>query len=77
MGNAGQRNSLHQPSRTRSYCSHSPLQLSCTYCNEFDDFSKPVPAAEMLRRIDHLADLGTSIITFSGGEPCCIRNSTT
>ena len=43
--------------------------LSCTYCNEFDDFSKPVPAAEMFRRIDLLADLGTSIISFSGGEP--------
>jgi MoaA/NifB/PqqE/SkfB family radical SAM enzyme len=43
--------------------------LSCTYCNEFDDFSKPVPAAEMIRRIDLLADLGTSIISFSGGEP--------
>jgi len=43
--------------------------LSCTYCNEFDDFSKPVPVAEMLRRIDLLADLGTSIIAFSGGEP--------
>ena len=43
--------------------------LSCTYCNEFDDFSKPVPAGEMLRRIDRLADLGTSIISFSGGEP--------
>jgi MoaA/NifB/PqqE/SkfB family radical SAM enzyme len=43
--------------------------LSCTYCNEFDDSSKPVPTAEMLRRIDHLADLGTSIISFSGGEP--------
>jgi MoaA/NifB/PqqE/SkfB family radical SAM enzyme len=43
--------------------------LSCTYCNEFDDFSKPVPAVEMLRRIDRLADLGTSIISFSGGEP--------
>ncbi|HEX4274721.1 MAG TPA: radical SAM protein [Bryobacteraceae bacterium] len=43
--------------------------LSCTYCNEFDDFSKPVPAAEMLRRIDLLANLGTSIISFSGGEP--------
>src|SRR5580698_6018961 len=43
--------------------------LSCTYCNEFDDFSKPVAAAEMLRRIDLLADLGTSIISFSGGEP--------
>ncbi|HEY3827305.1 MAG TPA: radical SAM protein [Bryobacteraceae bacterium] len=43
--------------------------LSCTYCNEFDDFSKPVPAEEMIRRIDLLADLGTSIISFSGGEP--------
>jgi MoaA/NifB/PqqE/SkfB family radical SAM enzyme len=43
--------------------------LACTYCNEFDDFSKPVPADEMLRRIDRLADLGTSIISFSGGEP--------
>jgi len=43
--------------------------LSCTYCNEFDDFSKPVAAAEMVRRIDLLADLGTSIISFSGGEP--------
>jgi len=43
--------------------------LSCTYCNEFDDFSKPVPTVEMLRRIDCLADLGTSVITISGGEP--------
>ena len=43
--------------------------LSCTYCNEFDDFSKPVPTEVMLRRIDHLADLGTSSIAFSGGEP--------
>src|SRR5947209_14661323 len=43
--------------------------LSCTYCNEFDDFSPPVPTAEMLRRIDLLGDLGTSIISFSGGEP--------
>jgi MoaA/NifB/PqqE/SkfB family radical SAM enzyme len=43
--------------------------LSCTYCNEFDDVSKPVPVAEMLRRIDLLANLGTSIIAFSGGEP--------
>lgn len=43
--------------------------LSCTYCNEFDDFSKPVDTAEMLRRIDQLADLGTSVVTISGGEP--------
>jgi MoaA/NifB/PqqE/SkfB family radical SAM enzyme len=43
--------------------------LSCAYCNEYDDVSKPVPLDEMLRRIDHLARLGTSIITISGGEP--------
>src|ERR1700739_2839243 len=43
--------------------------LSCTYCNEYDDFSKPVPLDEMNRRIDHLGRLGTSIVTISGGEP--------
>lgn len=43
--------------------------LACTYCNEFDDFSKPVPAEEMFRRIDRLGEMGTSIVTISGGEP--------
>ena len=43
--------------------------LSCTYCNEFDDFSKPVPLATMRERIDHLHRLGTTIVTISGGEP--------
>ncbi len=43
--------------------------LSCTYCNEFDDFSKPVPLEEMFKRIDRLASFGTTIITLSGGEP--------
>src|SRR5580658_4878481 len=43
--------------------------LSCAYCNEYDDFSKPVPLDEMVRRIDHLGRLGTRIITISGGEP--------
>ncbi len=43
--------------------------LSCTYCNEYDDVSKPVPLKEMFWRIDRLAELGTSIITQSGGEP--------
>jgi organic radical activating enzyme len=43
--------------------------LACAYCNEFDKTSSPVPTPEMLRRIDRLADLGTGIITFSGGEP--------
>jgi MoaA/NifB/PqqE/SkfB family radical SAM enzyme len=43
--------------------------LACTYCNEFDDVSEPVPLDEMLRRIDDLGRLGTSVITISGGEP--------
>jgi len=43
--------------------------LACEYCNEFDDFSKPVPTPEMFRRVDKLAELGTSVITISGGEP--------
>ncbi len=43
--------------------------LACTYCNEFDDFSKPVAVEEMFRRIDRLGAMGTSVITISGGEP--------
>jgi MoaA/NifB/PqqE/SkfB family radical SAM enzyme len=43
--------------------------LSCTYCNEYDDFSPPVPKHVMIERINRLADLGTSILTLSGGEP--------
>ena len=43
--------------------------LSCTYCNEYDDFSKPVAVETMTERLDQLADLGTTIVTFSGGEP--------
>src|SRR5256714_7491846 len=43
--------------------------LSCTYCNEYDDFSKAVDLPVMCQRLDRLADLGTTIITISGGEP--------
>jgi MoaA/NifB/PqqE/SkfB family radical SAM enzyme len=43
--------------------------LACAYCNEYDDFSKPVETAVVISRINKLADLGTSIITLSGGEP--------
>lgn len=43
--------------------------LACTYCNEYDNYSKPVPVDIMRKRLDELADLGTTIITFSGGEP--------
>lgn len=43
--------------------------LSCAYCNEYDDFSQPVPINEMCKRVDKLAELGTKIVTISGGEP--------
>ena len=43
--------------------------LACKYCNEFDDFSKPVQLETMFQRVDKLAELGTSVITISGGEP--------
>ena len=43
--------------------------LSCAYCNEYDDFSKPVPVETMYERIDRLGELGTTIVTISGGEP--------
>jgi MoaA/NifB/PqqE/SkfB family radical SAM enzyme len=43
--------------------------LACTYCNEFDKTSEPVPIDLMLERIDKLAEFGSSVITISGGEP--------
>jgi MoaA/NifB/PqqE/SkfB family radical SAM enzyme len=43
--------------------------LACTYCNEYDDFSSPVPTEEMFRRIDRLGAMGTAVVTISGGEP--------
>ena len=43
--------------------------LACEYCNEYDDFSKPVPTESMFERVDKLGELGTSVITISGGEP--------
>jgi MoaA/NifB/PqqE/SkfB family radical SAM enzyme len=43
--------------------------LSCTYCNEYDDVSKPIAVETMTERLDQLAALGTNIVTFSGGEP--------
>jgi len=43
--------------------------IDCGYCNEYDKVSAPVPAGVMKKRIDKLADLGTSVVAFSGGEP--------
>lgn len=43
--------------------------LACGYCNEYDKISAPVPAHLLRQRIDHLARLGTAIVTLTGGEP--------
>jgi MoaA/NifB/PqqE/SkfB family radical SAM enzyme len=43
--------------------------LSCAYCNEYDSYSAPVLTGVLFRRVDKLAELGTTAITISGGEP--------
>ena len=43
--------------------------LACGYCNEYDNFSQPVPLDEMFQRIDKLSSFGTGMTTISGGEP--------
>jgi MoaA/NifB/PqqE/SkfB family radical SAM enzyme len=43
--------------------------IDCGYCNEYDKTSQPVPLDIMLRRLDRLAALGTSVVACSGGEP--------
>ncbi|MBW2510055.1 MAG: radical SAM protein [Deltaproteobacteria bacterium] len=43
--------------------------LSCGYCNEYDDHSPPVPREELFARVDHLAELGCLVLTLTGGEP--------
>jgi MoaA/NifB/PqqE/SkfB family radical SAM enzyme len=43
--------------------------LACGYCNEYDHTSKPIDLEVVKARLNKLADLGTSIVTISGGEP--------
>jgi MoaA/NifB/PqqE/SkfB family radical SAM enzyme len=43
--------------------------IDCGYCNEYDKVSPPVETGVLKRRIDKLAELGTSVVAFSGGEP--------
>jgi len=43
--------------------------IDCGYCNEYDKVSPPVPTEILKKRIDKLAELGTSVVAFSGGEP--------
>src|SRR3954451_18835369 len=43
--------------------------LACTYCNEYDDVSKPVAVETMNQRLGYLAGLATTCITISGAGP--------
>jgi len=43
--------------------------LTCGYCNEFDQESEPVPLDILKARIDKLKELGTFSLEFTGGEP--------
>lgn len=43
--------------------------LACGYCNEYDKTSKPVPLGDVQAWLQRLAELGTEIVTISGGEP--------
>jgi MoaA/NifB/PqqE/SkfB family radical SAM enzyme len=43
--------------------------LSCTYCNEFDRHSAPVPSEALRARLARLKALGTWAVEWTGGEP--------
>jgi len=43
--------------------------LTCGYCNEFDEESEPVPTEVLRERIDKLKELGTFSLELTGGEP--------
>src|SRR5262249_25337201 len=63
---------FRRPRRDREGARTPPRRrcsLACAYRNQYDHVSAPVPLATMLARIDHLAALGTAIVTLSGGEP--------
>ncbi len=43
--------------------------LACGYCNEYDHSSDPVSTSALFARVDRLAELGTLVVTLTGGEP--------
>ena len=49
--------------------------LACEYCNEYDDFSKPVPTETMFQRVDKLAALGPRLSPSAAASLCSIPNS--
>jgi MoaA/NifB/PqqE/SkfB family radical SAM enzyme len=42
--------------------------LSCGYCNEYDEVSPPVPTEVLKKQVDKLAELGTLFCEYTGGE---------
>jgi MoaA/NifB/PqqE/SkfB family radical SAM enzyme len=42
--------------------------LSCGYCNEYDQVSAPVPTELIKARVDKLAELGLLFLEYTGGE---------
>ena len=60
-------------SRSRPLLAHLVVtrycNLDCTYCSELDKVSKPVPWDALAARVDRLAELGTLVVTLTGGEP--------
>ena len=50
--------------------------LACTYCNEYDDFSKPVATEIMLERLDRLAELAPPSLLSVAANRCCIQTWT-
>lgn len=43
--------------------------LSCSYCNEFDQASDPIPFTTLKERVKKLKSLGSFSINLTGGEP--------
>jgi MoaA/NifB/PqqE/SkfB family radical SAM enzyme len=43
--------------------------LSCSYCNEYDSCSPPVPLDALKMRVRRLAHLNTLMVACTGGEP--------
>jgi MoaA/NifB/PqqE/SkfB family radical SAM enzyme len=43
--------------------------LSCGYCNEYDDHSPPVPFEDLDQRLVKLRELRTWVVCLTGGEP--------
>jgi len=50
--------------------------LRCTYCDEYDAHSPPVPFDMLADRLAHLKRLGTFAVELTGGEPLLNPNAT-